>query len=158
MGLPAEKHKMTLEDFLAWEAEQPERWEFFNGEAFMMAGGSDVHNAISLNTAFALRSAFGGTRCNVFMSDVRLRRAEDDNLFDPDVFVARQRITGDSGIDPDKPLELRVEFTKMGRDGTLVRIVQGPYDSGVAGYHSEGWEKELARLQTYLDQKGGRSQ
>ena len=46
----------------------------------------------------------------------------------------------------------------MGRDGTLVRIVQGPYDSGVAGYHSEGWEKELARLQTYLDQKGGRSQ
>ena len=53
MGLPAQKHKMTLEDFLAWEAEQPERWEFFNGEAFMMAGGSDVHNAISLNTAFA---------------------------------------------------------------------------------------------------------
>jgi hypothetical protein len=30
---------MTLEGFLAWEAEQPERWEFFNGEAFMMAGG-----------------------------------------------------------------------------------------------------------------------
>ncbi|HHW64056.1 MAG TPA: Uma2 family endonuclease, partial [Rhodocyclaceae bacterium] len=73
MGLPAEKHTMTLEDFLAWEVEQPERWEFFNGEAFMMAGGSDVHNAISLNTAFALREALRGTRCNVFMSDVRLR-------------------------------------------------------------------------------------
>ena len=87
MGLPAEKHKMTLEDFLAWEAEQPERWEFFTGEAFMMAGGSDVHNAISLNTAFSLRSALDGTRCNVFMFDVRLPRAEDDNLFYPDVFV-----------------------------------------------------------------------
>lgn len=78
--------------------------------------------------------------------------------FEPDVFVSRERITGDPGINPDVPLELRVEFTRMGRDGTLVRIVQGPYDSGVAGYHSEGWEKELARLQTYLDQKGGRSQ
>ena len=87
MGLPAEKHKMTLEDFLAWEAEQPERWEFFNGEAFMMAGGSDVHNAISLNTAFSLRSALDGTRCNVFMSDVRLRLAASDDLFYPDVFV-----------------------------------------------------------------------
>ena len=87
MGLPAEKHKMTLEDFLAWEAEQPERWEFFNGEAFMMAGGSDVHNAISLNTAFALRQTLRGTRCNVFMSDVRLRLAESDDLFYPDVFV-----------------------------------------------------------------------
>ena len=31
--------------------------------------------------------------------------------FEPDVFVARQRITGDPGIDPDKPMELRVEFT-----------------------------------------------
>ena len=87
MGLPAQKHKMTLEDFLAWEAEQPERWEFFNGEAFMMAGGSDVHNAISLNTAFALRQTLRGTRCNVFMSDVRLRLAESDDLCYPDVFV-----------------------------------------------------------------------
>ena len=87
MGLPAQKHKMTLEDFLAWEAEQPERWEFFNGEAFMMAGGSDVHNAISLNTAFALRQTLRGTRCNVFMSDVRLRLAASDDLFYPDVFV-----------------------------------------------------------------------
>lgn len=87
MGLPAAKHKMTLEDFLTWEAGQPERWEFFNGEAFMMAGGSDVHNAISLNTAFGLRAAFAGTRCNVFMSDVRLRLAESDDLFYPDVFV-----------------------------------------------------------------------
>ena len=87
MGLPAQKHKMTLEAFLAWEAEQPERWEFFNGEAFMMAGGSDVHNAISLNTAFALRQPLRGTRCNVFMSDVRLRLAESDDLFYPDVFV-----------------------------------------------------------------------
>ncbi|MBL8251027.1 MAG: SRPBCC domain-containing protein, partial [Candidatus Competibacter sp.] len=76
--------------------------------------------------------------------------------FEPDVFVARQRITGDSGIDPDKPLELRVEFNKMGRDGTLVRIVQGPYEAGVAGFHSEGWERELNRLQDYLDRtKGG---
>ena len=47
-------------------------------------------------------------------------------FFDPDVFVARQRITGDPGIDPDFPLELRVEFTKMGRNGTLLRDHAGP--------------------------------
>ncbi|HEX8347527.1 MAG TPA: SRPBCC domain-containing protein [Actinoplanes sp.] len=70
--------------------------------------------------------------------------------FDPDVFVSRERITGDPGIDPDLPLELRVEFTKMGRNGTLVRIVQGPYEPEVAGYHSKGWELELNRLEAYL--------
>lgn len=75
--------------------------------------------------------------------------------FDPDVFVSRERITGDPGIDPDTPLDLRVEFIKTGRDGTLVRIVQGPYDAGVAGYHSEGWERELVRLQAYLDRSSG---
>lgn len=71
-------------------------------------------------------------------------------FFDPDVFVARQRITGDPGIDPAVPLELRVEFTKMGRDGTLVRIVQGPFDPSRAEFHSRGWENELERLENHL--------
>lgn len=70
--------------------------------------------------------------------------------FDPDVFVSRERITGDPGIDPTIPLELRVEFTKYGKNGTLLRIIQGPYDPDVAGWHGEGWEKELTRLQNYL--------
>ena len=52
------------------------------------------------------------------------------------------------------PLELRVEFTKYGRDGTLLRIIQGPYDPDVAGWHGEGWEKELNRLADLLDGRG----
>jgi len=80
-------------------------------------------------------------------------------FFEPDVFVARQRITGDSGIDPDLAMELRVEFLKTGRDGTLVRIIQGPYDETVAYEHSRGWERELTRLEDYLavrrSEKGG---
>lgn len=75
-------------------------------------------------------------------------------FFDPDVFVSREKITGDPGIDPTRPLELRVEFVKTGRDATLVRIVQGPYEAGVAAFHSEGWELELGRLQTFLDRNG----
>lgn len=70
--------------------------------------------------------------------------------FEPDVFVSRERITGDPGIDPQVPLELRVEFTKMGRNNTLVRIIQGPYEPDVAGWHGESWEKELQRLADYL--------
>ena len=50
--------------------------------------------------------------------------------------------------------ELRVEFTKYGRDGTLLRIIQGPYDPDVAGWHGEGWEKELNRLADLLDGRG----
>lgn len=72
--------------------------------------------------------------------------------FDPDVFVAKQRISGDAGINPEVPMELRVEFTSYGREsgGTLVRIVQGPYEPSQAEYHAEGWELELNRLDEYL--------
>ncbi|HEX8509605.1 MAG TPA: SRPBCC domain-containing protein [Propionibacteriaceae bacterium] len=76
-------------------------------------------------------------------------------LFEPDVFVSQEKITGDPGIYPDVPLELRVEFTAMGRKGTLVRIIQGPYEPDVAGWHGEGWEKELVRLEEYLRRTAG---
>lgn len=76
-------------------------------------------------------------------------------FFLPDVFVSRERITGDPGIDPDVPLELRVEFTRMGRDNTLVRIIQGPYEPDVASWHGQAWDQELTRLAAYLEGANG---
>ena len=37
MALPAQK--LTLDEFLAWENQQPDRNEFHRGEVFAMAGG-----------------------------------------------------------------------------------------------------------------------
>ena len=34
--------------------------------------------------------------------------------------------------------------TRMGRDNTLVRIIQGPSEPDVASWHGEAWEKEIA--------------
>lgn len=87
MRLPALKQKMSFADYLAWEAEMPERWEFIDAEPFMMAGGSDVHNTICLNAAFALRERLRGTPCAVFMSDVKLRDDVNECAFFPDVMV-----------------------------------------------------------------------
>ncbi|MCK2088529.1 Uma2 family endonuclease [Thauera aromatica] len=84
MSLPAAKRAMNLDAFLAWEGQQPERWEFVDGEAFVMAGGTDVPNTITGNTYIALRNALRGTRRSVFMTNVRLRLAADDSLFYPD--------------------------------------------------------------------------
>ena len=71
-------------------------------------------------------------------------------FFPPDVFVERQRITGDAGIDSNVAMEQRVELIKTGRDATLVRIIQGPYEASEAEYHPTGWERELNRLEAYL--------
>lgn len=50
-------------------------------------------------------------------------------------------------------LELRVEFVSTGRDGTLVRIVQGPFDPSTVSDFSGGWESELGKLDAYLAAK-----
>ncbi len=72
-------------------------------------------------------------------------------VFYPDVLVTQQRITGIEGIDPSKPVELRVEFSRQGHGKTLLRVVQGPYDSQAALDYSKVWESILDRLQAYID-------
>jgi Uma2 family endonuclease len=48
---------MSLEEFLAWEREQPERYGYAGGIITMMTGGSAPHVTIALNLAIALRHA-----------------------------------------------------------------------------------------------------
>ena len=85
----------TFEDYLAWEETQTERHEYIGGEVFAMAGGSTVHNTLSLNAAFALRSQTRGTPCRVYMADVKLQVEAVDASFYPDVFVTCS--TADAG-------------------------------------------------------------
>lgn len=78
---------MTAVEYFAWEAEQTERHDYYQGEVFAMAGGSDAHNTASLNFAAALKTHLRGTPCRVFMSDMRLEMAENSHYSYPDVFV-----------------------------------------------------------------------
>lgn len=129
--------------FRAWvEPEELKRWR-----------GSPGWHVEEETLAGDLKLGGRHTHVKVRNNDPETRVRTDGvytEYFDPDVFVSRERITGDPGIDPTIPLELRVEFTKYGKNGTLLRIIQGPYDPDVAGWHGEGWEKELTRLQNYL--------
>ena len=79
---------LTFEAYMAWEAEQPERHEFFAGEVFAMTGARATHNTIALNIAVALRDVLRNTSCRVFISDMKLHVASADASFYPDVFVS----------------------------------------------------------------------
>ena len=43
--------KMSLDEFLAWENEQPDRHEYYQGEVFAMVGGRRTHGRVVLNLA-----------------------------------------------------------------------------------------------------------
>ena len=87
MGHAAQKTVFSAIDYLVWEASQPERHEFVDGEVFAMAGAEDRHVTLTMNVAFALRQHLSGSPCRTYMSDMKLNVAAANQYFYPDVMV-----------------------------------------------------------------------
>lgn len=87
MGAPQHTPAFTLDDYMAWEAQQTERHEYLNGEVFAMTGAKDAHNTIAGNLFVALRSTLRGTPCRAFIADMKLRVDQADAVFYPDLLV-----------------------------------------------------------------------
>lgn len=84
MGTPLPK--LTLDDYLRWESEQPDRHEFHRGEVFAMVGGRRVHGRVVGNLTRLLGNALHGSPCQVFSESMKVQPADDTILY-PDVFV-----------------------------------------------------------------------
>jgi Uma2 family endonuclease len=87
MGHAAHQPSFTAANYLAWEAEQPERHDYLDGEVFAMAGAEDRHVTVAMNMAFALRQHLSGSPCRTYMSDMRLHVAAANSYFYPDILV-----------------------------------------------------------------------
>ena len=77
----------TAADYLAWEIEQPDRHDFVDGEVYAVSGGEDRNATVALNVYIALRQHLRGTKCSVYVTEVRLHVRARDNYFYPDVMV-----------------------------------------------------------------------
>lgn len=78
---------LTPDEYLELETHSPIKHEYFDGEAFAMAGASDAHVTISLNLASELRSHVRGSGGRAFISDLKVRIESRDRFFYPDVLV-----------------------------------------------------------------------
>jgi Uma2 family endonuclease len=87
MGHAAPKVPMTAEDFLAWDEHETLKHEFVRGEVFAMAGAEEAHVTATGNLYILLRAHLRGSPCRVFMLDMKLRVADADAYFYPDVLV-----------------------------------------------------------------------
>ena len=95
MGLAARKQtaKFTYSDYLSWD--DSERWEIIYGGAYNMSPAPDtIHQLISMELAFQLRSQLKEKSCQVIPApfDVRLpveNQTGDDieNVVQPDISV-----------------------------------------------------------------------
>lgn len=87
MTLPALKPQFTAAEFLAWDRDQTEKHEYLDGEVFAMAGASETHVVLTLNTAFALKTHLRGSDCRVLTTDMKLRVEASNAFYYPDILV-----------------------------------------------------------------------
>jgi Uma2 family endonuclease len=78
---------MTADEYLAWEAGQQERHEYWDGEVVAMAGGTKKHNRVAINWVQRLNAAIGDRDCEVYINDVKVQVQANRKYFYPDVVV-----------------------------------------------------------------------
>lgn len=84
---------MSLGEFLAWERQQPQRYEYAGGVATMMTGGSLDHSTIASNLWTALRDSLRGSVCRAFRGDTKI--VANNSIRYPDLSVTCTPVRGD---------------------------------------------------------------
>jgi Uma2 family endonuclease len=105
MASAAEK-LLSLDEFLAWEREQPERHEFDGLAVVAMTGASMAHVKITMNLAFALREGLRGTGCRPLSSDAKV--IAGGSVRYPDVVVTCQPTADKDEVVPEPVLIIEV--------------------------------------------------
>lgn len=94
----AATQRLTLEEYLEIERTTNEKYEYFHGRAFAMAGGSPNHNLISVSTSVELVTQLRGRPCRVYSSDQRIKVSATGLYTYSDVVV----VCGDSEFDAEQ--------------------------------------------------------
>lgn len=81
----AEPRPWTLDEFLAWERAQPERYEYVDGVIRMMTGGTNDHCRIVGNLFRAIANRLEGMPCDAFVEGPKIV-SRQQSLY-PDVAV-----------------------------------------------------------------------
>ena len=87
MASTALKAPTTLDDFLAWEEEQLERYEYLDGLVRMMTGDTEEHDRLSVNLIALLRYALRGGPCSVHASNLKVVSKAGNASMYPELFV-----------------------------------------------------------------------
>ena len=85
--LTPDDYLLTPDDYLHLEADSPVKHEYINGDAYAMAGASDIHVTIAGNLFALLRNHVRGTPCRVYIADMKARLEARNCFYYPDVLV-----------------------------------------------------------------------
>ena len=101
--------RLSFEEYCQIEAAGSVRHEYWDGQAWALAGGSREHAALAANVIALLAMALRGGKCQVHTSDLRIRVQATGLATYPDVSV----ICGRAELDPEDRLGHTVPNPKV---------------------------------------------
>ena len=118
------KPRLTVAEYLAFEAQSEIKHEYIDGELYDMTGGTDKHSRIAANIIGALFALISNPDCRVYTSDMRVKVAAGRYVY-PDLSVgcgrARHEDDGETSLlNPVVVVEV-TSPTSMTRDHGLKR-------------------------------------
>jgi Uma2 family endonuclease len=129
------KPKFSLQDYLAWENDQPYKNELVQGEIVSMVGGRRVHGVVVTNLARELGNQLRGSRCRLFQETMKVQVADDVVLY-PDLFVTCDKA------------DLATEL--LFRSPTLIIEVLSPSTQAYDRSAKFAWYRRIAALKEYI--------
>jgi Uma2 family endonuclease len=107
---------MSVSEFLAWERDQPERYEFSGGVVTRMTGASLAHVTITMNIAFTLRQSLRGSGYRPFTNDAKVLAG--NAVRHPDITVTCSPVAGKDDIVPDPVVVIEIVSPSNGAGGS----------------------------------------
>jgi len=107
MAEPAQPIFRSVDEFLAWENAQAERYEFVGGVITMLAGGTENHDLIGVNATSLLHQRLQGSPCRAHGSNLKVRSPAGAIMY-PDAFVRCGPTVGGRTVVEDPVLVVEV--------------------------------------------------
>ena len=146
------EYLVGAEEFLAWESQQPTKYELIDNRIYPMTGASRSHNFISVKLAVALDRRLGSRGCEVYTSDMRVQVDEAGTYTYPDVIVVcgdprfRKYVAQDTLLNPALLFEILAPSTELiDRNQKYKQYLQIP---SLAGYFLVTPDKPL--IEAYM--------
>jgi len=87
-----DKKYFTLQEYLKLEEAAEYKSEYYQGEAYAMAGSTSNHNQIIINTVSEFHQAYNKHKCRIFTNDLRLWVNKEQLFTYPDLMVVYNNI------------------------------------------------------------------
>lgn len=78
------KPRLTVQEYLDWEAKNEIKHEYIDGDVYAMSGGSGKHSRIAANATIAIGRQLGSSICAIHTSDMKVKVDETRYVY-PDL-------------------------------------------------------------------------